>query len=319
MRWFRSRSTGAAAPAAPPPPPRRPRVERKDVASRARGIHVRASHEVTELLSGQYVSVFKGRGMEFEEVREYVPGDDVRAIDWNVTARMGHPFVKEFREERELTVVLMVDVSPSQQFGTDGRFKSDVAAEIAATLAFAAVRNNDNVGLILFSDRVERYVPPRKTRGHVWRVISEILSHHPEGRGTDIGGALGYLSRVVRRKAVVFLLTDFLDAEFERSLRVARQRHDITVIPIVDPREREFPDVGFVELEDPETGEWDLVDTGDARFRDTFRSKAAAREQDLATLLQRSGVDPIPVSTEEGYDFRRALLKYFRARGRRAR
>ncbi len=315
MVWFRNKTPSDTVSTAPP----RPGLERRDLAARARGIHMRASHEVTELLSGEYLSVFKGRGMEFEEVREYVPGDDVRAIDWNVTARMGVPFVKEFREERELTVLLMVDVSSSQRFGTQFRFKDEVAAEIAATLAFAAVRNNDKVGLILFSDRIERYVPPRKTRGHVWRVIAEILGARAEGRGTDIGAALEFLARVVRRKAVVFLLTDLLDESWEQPLRLARQRHDITVIPIVDPREREMPAVGFVELADPETGEWVLADTADPQFRAAFASTARKREGEFNASLQRCGVDRIPVTTEKDFDFRRALMGYFRAREKRIR
>ena len=217
-------------------------------------------------MAGEYESAFRGRGMEFEEVREYQPGDDVRTIDWNVTARMGKPYIKLFREERELIVMLLVDISASGQFGTVKKLKKEVAAEVAALLAYTAIRNNDKVGLILFSDHVEKYVPPKKARGHGWRVIQEILSFEPQGRQTDIAQALDYLGRVVRKRCICFLLSDFLASGFEKPLRLSNKRHDVVAVSISDPREFELPKVGFVELEDAETGEDVLLDTNDRMF-----------------------------------------------------
>lgn len=282
-----------------------------------RRIHIKTGRLVTEGMAGEYVSVFKGRGMEFEEVRAYQPGDDVRTIDWNVTARQGQPFVKEFREERELTVVLMVDISASGRFGTTEKMKNEVAAEVAAALAFAAIRNNDKVGLILFTDRIERFLPPRKGRGHVWRVIREIINTEAEGRGTDIEEALGFLRRVIKRRAVVFLLSDFLDEGWSRALRVARRRHDLIALTIRDPRERELPAVGFIELEDAETGEWMLVDTYDPEVRRRYKLAGEERDQRITGELKRTGVDRIALSTDEGYVH--PLLNFFRMRERRIR
>ena len=293
-----------------------------------RRIHIKTGHRVTEVMSGEYRSIFKGRGMEFEEVREYVPGDDVRTIDWNVTARMQRPFVKEFREERELVVMILVDISASGDFGTSGSTKNKVAAQLAATLAFAAVRNNDKVGLILFSDRIERFVAPKRGRGHVWRVIKEILECERRGSGTDLAEALSFLSRVVRRKSIVFLVSDFLagnagtpgsleSKEFSTALRLVNRRHDLVVFHVTDPRERTMPDVGFLALEDAETGQSTWIDTASATVRTRFADKAAERSQHLARSLRRLDVDLVELSTNEGVA--EPLMRYFRQRERRAR
>ncbi len=290
-----------------------------------RRIHIKTGHRVTEVMSGEYRSIFKGRGMEFEEVREYVPGDDVRTIDWNVTARMQRPFVKEFREERELVVMILVDISASGDFGTRGSTKNKVAAQLAATLAFAAVRNNDKVGLILFSDRIERFVAPKRGRGHVWRVIKEILECERRGSGTDLAEALSFLSRVVRRKSIVFLVSDFLAGssgsvegkEFSTALRLVNRRHDLVVFHVTDPRERSLPDVGFLALEDAETGQSTWIDTASATVRRRYEQKAAERSEHLAKSLRRLDVDLVELSTDEGVA--EPLMRYFRRRERRAR
>ncbi len=286
-----------------------------DVIARIRTIHIKTSHQVDDLMAGDYVSVFKGRGMEFEQVREYVPGDDIRNIDWNVTARSQTAFVKEFREERELTVMLVVDVSASQDFGTAVDFKQDLAAKFAAAIAFTAIRNNDKVGLILFSDRIERFVSPRKGRGHVWRVIREILTTHPQGRKTDIAAALGFLNNVARRRAVVFLVSDFIDEGFARVLRVTRARHDLVAVSITDPRELELTPMGLVELEDAESGAWELVDTLDPELRRGYARAARARVQDRRDLLRGCGVDEIALRTDE--DWVKPLVRFFRMREKR--
>src|SRR5687768_14790528 len=227
----------------------------REILKEVRRIEISTRGLVNEVFSGEYHSVFKGRGMSFAEVREYQYGDDIRSIDWNVTARTGSPFVKVFEEERELTVMLLVDVSASGDFGTRGKLKSQVAVEICALLAFSAIKNNDKVGLIIFSDHVEEFVPPRKGRRHVLRVLRELLYHRPEGRGTDIGAALEYLAHVQRKRAVAFLVSDFRDQGFDGALAVAGRRHDLVAVRIGDDREQELPPLGFVQLEDPESGE----------------------------------------------------------------
>ena len=289
-----------------------------ELLAQVRRLHITTRHRVSDLMAGEYSSVFKGRGMEFEEVREYVPGDDVRTIDWNVTARMQHPYVKEFREERELVVMILVDISPSGDFATAGRPKSVVAAELAATLAFAATSNNDKVGLILFTDRIERFVPPKKGRGHVWRVIREILDCERHGSGTDVGEALSFLNRVVHRKSVVFLISDFLcKGDFEQPLRVANRRHDLVLFRVQDPRERGMPDVGFLALEDAEDGRTAWLDTTSASARNSYAAGARAASIELQTRLKRLDVDLVELTTDEGVAT--PLTRYFRQRERRRR
>ncbi|MBJ92865.1 MAG: DUF58 domain-containing protein [Rickettsiales bacterium] len=289
-----------------------------ELLAQVRKIHISTAHQVNDLMAGEYTSVFKGRGMEFEEVREYVPGDDIRTIDWNVTARMQSPYVKEFREERELVVMILVDISRSGDFGTSGRLKNEVAAELAATLAFAATRNNDKVGLLLFTDRVERFIPPKKGRGHVWRVIREIMACERQGKGTDLGEALSFLNRVLRRKAVVFLLSDFLvEEDFETPLRIVNRRHDLVVFRITDPREHSIPSVGFVAVEDAEDGRRAWLDTNSKRVRESFAREANRRSRELQTRLKRLKVDLVELSTTEGVA--PPLSRYFRSRERRIR
>lgn len=287
----------------------------REILKKVRQIEIRTNREVTDVLGGQYHSVFKGRGMEFEEVREYLPGDEVRSIDWNVTARFGHPYIKKFREERELTVMLVVDVSASGQFGSVRQTKNELAAELAAVLAFSAIRNNDKVGLIMFTDEIELYVPPEKGRRHVLRVVREILAFQPKGHGTDLRRALDYLNHVQRKRAVCFLLSDFQDKDFQKPLRVAGKRHDLVALSLRDPREEELPAVGLLELRDAETGERALVDTFDRGARDQFTRRARERWSTLEQAFRTSGVDRIEIRCDE--DYMRPLIRFFRMRERR--
>jgi uncharacterized protein (DUF58 family) len=287
----------------------------RDQLKAVRKIQIRTSHLVSDLFGGQYQSVFKGRGMEFAEVRQYLPGDEVRTIDWNVTARTGVPHVKRYTEERELTVMLLVDASASTHFGSVRQFKQELAAEIGALLAFSAITNNDKVGLVIFSDRIELAVPPRKGNRHVLRVISAILNHTPRGRGTDVPLALDHLNRVTRRRCVVFLLSDFLAAELRRPLRVANRRHDLIAVVLEDPRDLELHPMGLVALEDPESGDTAVVDTSDARVRAAYRQARAAARAERDRMLRSLDVDAINLRTDQPYTG--ALLRFFRARERR--
>ncbi|MBK9126546.1 MAG: DUF58 domain-containing protein [Phycisphaerales bacterium] len=286
-----------------------------EILKKVRRIQIVTSAIVQDVFAGQYHSAFKGRGMEFEEVREYQPGDDVRGIDWNVTARTGRPFVKNYREERELTVVLLVDVSASQSFGTRAQLKSELVAELGATLAFSAIQNNDKVGLVLFTDRVEKFVPPRKGLRHALRVVRELLYHEPAGRQTSVSAALDYLNRVFMRRAVVFLVSDFQCPDFSGPLRVTRHRHDLIPVLVRDEREYALPRVGLVELVDPETGEQRLVDTSSASVRRRYVQLTAQREQALVSLLRRMKLDAIRIDT--GASFVEPLTAFFRQRGSR--
>jgi uncharacterized protein (DUF58 family) len=285
---------------------------------RIRRIQIRSSQLVTDLLAGQYHSAFKGRGMEFEEVRPYQVGDEIRAIDWNVSARLGEPHVKVFREERELTVVLAVDLSASLDFGTIGETKRDLLAEIAGTLAYSAIRNNDKVALLAFTDRIERFVPPGKGPRHVLRIIRELLTLEPQGRGTDLPVAIEELRRIFRRRGVVFLASDFLDEGWERPLRNLRRRHDVIPICVEDRREQVLPAVGLIELEDAERGGRLVIDTASSAVRTRFASLAAARRALQTDTFRRLGADPIRVET--GHSFIDPVAAYFRRReGRRRR
>jgi len=286
-----------------------------EVLARLKGIQFRMHSLVTELFSGEYVSAFKGRGMEFEEVRPYQPGDDIRDIDWNVTARTGTPFIKIYREERELTLMFVVDVSASMHFGSVHQFKSEMAAEVTALLAYAALKNNDKTGLIIFSDHVEHYLPPKKGRAHVWRVIRDILSHRSKAQRTDLKLPLEFLNRVAKRKVVSFLISDFQGEGFEQVLRQTSRHHDLIAVSVEDPRERSLPDVGLLELRDAETGELTLINTrNDAvrkRWEDSFRLAQRKRER----IFQQSGVDHIVLNTERSpVD---DLVRFFQKRERR--
>jgi uncharacterized protein (DUF58 family) len=289
----------------------------RDIVRQVRRLQLRARRAVEDLLGGEYHSVFKGMGIAFEEVRAYQPGDDIRTIDWNVTARMGHPFIKRFVEERELTVMLLVDCSGSQQFGSRLQQKREVAAELAAVLAFSAISNNDKVGLIAFTDRVERFIPPRKGTRHVLRLIRDVLFFQPAGRRTGLREALDYANRVLRRRAIVFLLSDFLDEGFEKAFKRSGRRHDLIAVRITDPREEMLPAVGLLEVEDAETGGHVLVDTFSKHVRAAYAEGADRRRLALRQLARASRVDLIEVSTDGGH--LDALIRFFRMRERRLR
>jgi uncharacterized protein (DUF58 family) len=289
----------------------------KEVIQKIRRIQITTNRLVNESLAGEYHSVFKGRGMEFDEVREYQHGDDVRTIDWNVTSRAGKPFVKRYVEERELTVMLLVDMSASGAFGSAGKMKSEIAAEISALLAFSAIKNSDRVGAILFTDRLEKFIPPRRGSKHVLRVIREMLFHKPQHRGTCIQKALEHLNLVVHKRSVVFLISDLLDQGFEQSLKVANRRHDIVMIQIMDPRERELPDVGILEMRDSETGEIVRIDTALSWIRDTFRENWDRNQARLAKLFDSHRMDHLTVETGKAYDI--PLIRFFEQRAKRIR
>jgi len=284
----------------------------KELLQKVRQIEIRTRRIVDSVMSGEYHSAFKGRGMEFSEVRSYMDGDDVRTIDWNVTARMGAPYIKKYKEERELTVMLVVDASSSGNFGSVDKFKGEMAVELCSLLAFSAIRNNDRVGLIIFTSEIEVFIPPRKGRNHVLRVIRELLYFQPKRKGTDIGNALKFLNRMQTRTCVAFLVSDFISANFEAPLRVASKRHDLVTISITDPREETIPKIGLIELEDAETGETVLFDTGNRKSMAIYRRAMADRRTRLEELLRSTGVDEIRVSTETGYV--KPIVTFFKKR-----
>ena len=288
----------------------------KELAKKIRRLQITTNRTVNDVLAGAYESVFKGQGMEFDEVREYQPGDEVRSIDWNVTARMGHPFIKRFQEERELTVVFLVDLSASGAFGSGEQLKNEVAAEFCALLAFSAIKNNDKVGLIIFTDCIEMFIPPGKGVTHVLRLIRDLLQFRPRQARTDVAGALDYLGRVVRKRSVVFLVSDFLCSGHEASMRVISRRHDLIAASISDPREWELPAAGLVELEDAETGRWMLLDASSRSVQRRYAALAEARAKALREQLRGMGIDQIDVRTDR--DYVKALVAFFRARGKRA-
>jgi uncharacterized protein (DUF58 family) len=269
----------------------------EDLFRKIQGFHFRTRRQANELFAGGYESAFKGRGMEFAEVREYQVGDDIRAIDWNVSARFGHPYVKVFHEERELTVMLLLDISGSHAFGTRSKFKRDLLAEVAGMLAFLAVRTNDKVGAILCSRGAERYIPPKKGAAHVWRLIKEVFTYQPQNPRTDLDASLAYLNRVVKRHAIVFLISDCQDAGFEKSLRLTAKKHELSVIRISDPAEDELPDLGLVTLRDTETGEVALLNTGSRDLRERWRRHRKSQAATLAGILKKAGVDLVDLST----------------------
>ncbi len=292
-------------------------IDVKELMARVGKIRILTNRLIDDQLSGDYHSTFKGQGVEFDEVRPYVAGDDVRSIDWNVTARTGLPFIKRFSEERELTVMFLVDVSGSQTYGSVQRSKAELAAEVSSLLALTAIRNQDKIGLILFSDKIVKYIPPRKGRQSVMRLVREVLAAEDDATGgTDIAGALRFLNGVQKRRAVVFLVSDFLTPataagmDYEKLLRVVARRHDVVCIPVDDPAESELPNVGLAELEDPETGELVLVDTSDKSVRAQFTATARAEREHRDRFFARSGIDTVPVSTDRPYiQAIRALFK----------
>jgi uncharacterized protein (DUF58 family) len=287
----------------------------KELLKRVREIQIVSRKVVNELLGGEYKSVFKGRGMEFDEVREYMPGDEVRTIDWNVTARTGKPFVKRFVEEREQALFFLVDMSASGTFGSAGKSKNEIAAELCGLLAFSAIKNNDKVGLIIFTDEIELFIPPDKGQLHVLHIIREILGFEPKGTGTCISCALDYLGKMVKKKCVTFLVSDFQDSEFDKQLKLAAIHYDLIAITITDPRELELPNAGLVELADAETGEQILVDTASSAARKKFNTAARARHLEQKDLLARLDIDQIDVHTDR--DYMRDLIRFFQTRERR--
>ena len=296
----------------------------KEILKKVRQIELRTNRLVNDSLAGQYHSVFKGRGMDFDEVREYMPGDEVRTIDWNVTARAGRPFVKKFTEERELTILLMVDVSASGNFGSGPQSKRQMAAELASVLAFSALRNSDKVGLVLFSDQIEQYIPPKKGRQHVLRVIREILFFEPHSRGTDIVRALNFANQVTSRRAILFLVSDFelpnqdqAMADLRRAVRLASRRHDVVALHVHDLREAELPDIGQLAIEDAESGELIELDTTDEKVRSRFAELARQRLDNLRRALAAEGVDNLNLDTREPYE--PVLRSFFKNRERRIR
>ena len=287
----------------------------EDLIKRIRQIQIYTSRAVNASFAGQYESVFKGRGMQFDEVREYMPGDDIRTIDWNVTARTGKPFIKRFVEEREMTVLFAVDLSASGEFGTVSKMKNELAAEFCAVLAFAAAKNNDKVGLLIFTDQVELYIPPKKGSRHVLRLIRELVYFKMPQRRTDITLALDYLAKVTHKRATIFLVSDFLEARFEKSLGLLNRRHDVIVVPVRDRAEIAMPDVGLIELQDAETGEVLLVDTSSSPFGNQYRTASGERFDQLTGLLRSTKVDSIPIYTDRPY--MQDLIQFFHTRHRR--
>ncbi len=284
----------------------------REVMRKIRRIQIHTSHIVDNLLAGQWHSAFKGRGIEFEEVRPYQVGDDVRTIDWNVTARAGEPFVKLFREEREMSVMLLVDLSASQDFGTQTQTKRELVTELGATLAFSAIKNNDKVGLTLFTDQIEKSVPPRKGTRHVLRLIRELLYCQPIGRGTNLRAALEHLNRTASRRSVVFLISDFQDTDFEKTLRVTRRKHDVIPMVITDRRESELPNVGLMRLRDAESGRMVAIDSSSRRHRDAYRVMMQAKAEARDAMLRKLRLQPIRIST--GEDYVEPLQRFFHRR-----
>jgi len=307
---------GAPSPDAHPAP-----VPLQEILRQVRRVELRTRGLVTSRFSGEYHSVFKGQGIEFVEVREYVPGDDVRTIDWNVSARTGGVFVKKYVEERELTVLLAVDLSGSQRWGTRARFKSEMVVEAAATLAMSAVRNNDRVGLLVFTDHVESFVPPRKGRRHVLRILRDLLAFQPRGSGTDLAGSIAYVSRLLRSRSIVFVVSDFVVGgglpELDRALTAAAARHDVIPVVLTDPADAELPDAGLLRMRDPETGEDVVVDTSAPAVRERFAAAVAAERGALQRLFRRLGMEAIELATDQPTS--NAVLSFFRRRERRLR
>jgi uncharacterized protein (DUF58 family) len=290
-------------------------METKELLKKVRQLEIRTRGLVNQVFSGEYHSVFKGRGMSFSEVREYQIGDDVRSIDWNVTARFDHAFVKVFEEERELTVMLLVDMSGSQFFGSQGQLKRDVAVELSAILTFSAMKNNDKVGAILFSDEIELFVPPRKGRSHALRIVRELISFEPRRQATSIKRALEYLNHVLKRRSIVFVISDFMDAGYETALRIAGKRHDLIGITLLDPRENELPKVGLITFRDAETGLQRWIDTSDASVRDSYQAYRRSIVDERRAVFIKAKLDAVEVSLDQPY--MKPLVDFFRLRERR--
>jgi uncharacterized protein (DUF58 family) len=287
-------------------------METSEIIQKVRKIEIKTRGLSNHIFAGEYHSAFKGRGMTFAEVREYQYGDDVRSIDWNVTARFGHPFIKVFEEERELTVMLLIDVSGSRVFGSVSRLKMDIFTELAATLAFSTIQNNDKVGVIFFSDKIEKFIPPKKGKKHVLQIIREMVDFHPDSNRTDIAEALRYFTNAIKKRSTAFIISDFMDKSFEKELTIANRKHDVVALQVYDIRETELPDVGLIKLKDAETDKRIWVDTSDKRLRITYKNSWGENQLALQKTFTKSGVDSVSMSTSE--DYVKALIKLFKMR-----
>jgi uncharacterized protein (DUF58 family) len=287
----------------------------QELLKKVRQIEIKTRGMVNHVFSGEYHSVFKGRGMEFSEVREYQYGDDIRSIDWNVSARLNHPFIKIFEEERELTVMLLVDLSRSEAFGTVQAMKNEIATEICAVLAFSAIRNNDKVGLILFTDRIEKFIPPKKGKAHILRIVRELLSFEPAATGTSVKTALEYLNHVIKKRSIAFILSDFIDTGYDAALRIVSRRHDVIAVTLKDPRERELPRVGLMKMRDAETGLERWIDTRNIHIQQTFRNHWERHEEVVKKLFLSTKVDRIDIRVDQPYI--KPLVDFFKLREQR--
>ena len=283
-----------------------------ELLKKVRKIEIKTKGLSNHIFAGEYHTAFKGRGMAFSEVREYQPGDDIRSIDWNVTARFNNPYIKVFEEEREMTVMLLVDVSASKDFGTQEQMKQELVTELAAVLAFSAIQNNDKIGLIFFSDKVEKFIPPKKGKSHILRIIRELITFEPDRKGTDIGEALRFFSNVIKKRSVCFLISDFLSQDFEAPLRIANKKHDVVAVRIHDKREEELPNVGIVQMKTAETEETIWLDTGKKAIRSQFKSNYLKRQAQLMQLFRNCGVDTIDLRTDQ--DYVKPLIRFFKSR-----
>lgn len=297
-------------------------METTELLKKVRKIEIKTRGLSNQIFSGEYHSAFKGRGMAFSEVREYQPGDDIRAIDWNVTARFNHPYIKVFEEERELTVMLLVDVSASGEFGTQKQFKRELITELCAVLSFSAIQNNDKIGVIFFSDKIEYFIPPKKGKSHILRIIRELINYEPDNKGTDIALALRYFTNVIKKRCIAFMISDFYDQgvlkkskSFEEALKIASRKHDLVTIKISDLREHELPDVGLIRLNDAETGKVKWIDTADAGVRKNYRNHFLMRENVLTGLFNKLGIDKVELQT--GSNYIQPLMSFFKRRGKK--
>ena len=287
-------------------------METSDLLKKVRKIELKTRGLSNHIFAGEYHTAFKGKGMAFSEVREYQPGDDIRTIDWNVTARFNTPFIKVFEEERELTVMLMIDVSGSKNFGTQKQMKQELVTELSAVLAFSAIQNNDKIGVIFFSDKVEKFIPPKKGKSHILRIIRELIAFEPENKGTNIGEALRYFNNVIKKRAVCFVISDFMGDNFEAPLKIANKKHDVVTIRINDKREEELPDIGLIQMKDAETGEVKWIDTGNKLIRQNYKKNYLQNKEEVNQLFKNSGVDTIQLRTD--MDYIKPLIQFFKRR-----
>lgn len=290
-------------------------METTELLKKVRKIEIKTRGLSNQIFSGEYHSAFKGRGMAFSEVREYMPGDDIRSIDWNVTARFNHPYVKIFEEERELTVMLLVDISASGDFGTSRQFKRELITELCAVLSFSAIQNNDKIGIIFFTDKVEKFIPPKKGKSHILRIIRELIDFEPENTGTDIGGALQYFTNMIKKRSISFLISDFLGTGYADALKIASRKHDLVAIRIFDPREAELPNIGLVRMHDAETGKLMRIDTSSKLTRENYNRMWNLRQKEIETLFTKSGIDQVKIATNQNYV--QPLINLFKKREKR--